>query len=173
MRRSRQLLIGLVVMLFLYPALSLSAESNPSSYASVNSRPDVESVGPHVNAPPNDRNQGLSAPESEHILSDDSLTGNLEPVTVELSAFDMSNNLTARTDTGTNTMMNLTIDGGDGWIASEAFIELTNLRKLYAFNGTCEQFSPLGTSRFGELAITCEQCIYILAQLGTPLLHAF
>jgi hypothetical protein len=80
----------------------------------------------------------MSSPVSGFALSDDSLTGNLDPVTVELSGYDMSDNLTARTDTGTNTKTNLTIDDGDGWFASEAQIELTNLRKLYAFNGTFE-----------------------------------
>ncbi|UCE10957.1 MAG: hypothetical protein JSW61_03230, partial [Candidatus Thorarchaeota archaeon] len=43
----------------------------------------------------------------------------------------------------------MSVDDGDGWFASEAYIELTNLRKLYAFNGTFEDgVSPWTNSSY-------------------------
>jgi hypothetical protein len=69
-------------------------------------------------------------------VSNEQLEGTLDPVRVKQSGYYATENLSARTDTGTNTMANLTIDEENGWAVSQADLELWNLKRLYVANGT-------------------------------------
>ena len=53
-------------------------------------------------------------------VSDEQLEGTLDPVRVEQSGYYTTENLSARTDTGTNTKANLTIDEENSWCVSRA-----------------------------------------------------
>jgi len=47
-----------------------------------------------------------------------------------------TDSLRARTDSGMNAQQNITIDEADDWTVSESRVEVTNLKRLYAVNGT-------------------------------------
>lgn len=64
------------------------------------------------------------------------LQGILNPVTVEQAGYYTSDNITGRTDTGENTQENLLIDAANGWVGSQAEIDIYSLERLYAVNGS-------------------------------------
>ncbi|MHA1485214.1 MAG: hypothetical protein ACTSPR_07850, partial [Candidatus Thorarchaeota archaeon] len=68
-------------------------------------------------------------------VSDEQLDGMLNPVQVKQSGYYATENLSARIDTGANTMANLTIDEENSWRVSQADLELWNLQRLYIANG--------------------------------------
>ena len=70
------------------------------------------------------------------VVSQDSISGTMNPVRVRHSGYQVSDMVRARTDTGTNTKRSLTIDESGGWFASQAAVEVTDSRRLYALNGT-------------------------------------
>jgi hypothetical protein len=66
-------------------------------------------------------------------------SGTLNPVIVEQSGYVETGNVSARTDTATNTKQSLTIDIDHDWVASTAQVEVTNLEKLYVVNGSFDE----------------------------------
>ncbi|MHA2395873.1 MAG: hypothetical protein ACXAC0_04150, partial [Candidatus Thorarchaeota archaeon] len=69
-------------------------------------------------------------------------SGNLDPVQVEQNGYSTTGNVSARTDLMHNTEQTLTIDTDHDWIASAADVNLWNLKKIYAENGTYEDGYP-------------------------------
>ncbi|MHA2025255.1 MAG: hypothetical protein ACW98U_05070 [Candidatus Thorarchaeota archaeon] len=69
-------------------------------------------------------------------------SGTLNPVLVEQSGYFETGNVTARTDTATNTEQSLTIDTDHDWVASQAEVDVWNLEKMYVVNGTFDQGIP-------------------------------
>jgi hypothetical protein len=69
-------------------------------------------------------------------LSQEPQEGILNPLTMIQSGYQETSPIRARTDNGKNTKQNITIDEANGWATSGAEIEVSNLRKLYAVNGT-------------------------------------
>ena len=69
------------------------------------------------------------------LVSNEQLEGTLDPVRVKQSGYYATENLSAKTDTGTNTKANLTIDEENGWSVNQADLELWNLQRLYVANG--------------------------------------
>lgn len=69
-------------------------------------------------------------------------SGALDPVQVEQSGYSVTGNISARTDTMVNTEQILTIDTDHDWVASTVDVDLWNLKKIYAENGTYEDGYP-------------------------------
>ncbi len=69
----------------------------------------------------------------------DPASGILNPVIVEQSGYVETGNVSARTDSATNTEQILTIDTDHDWVASTAQVEVTNLEKLYVVNGSFDE----------------------------------
>ncbi|MGD9396940.1 MAG: hypothetical protein PVJ05_10970, partial [Candidatus Thorarchaeota archaeon] len=68
--------------------------------------------------------------------------GVLDPVIVEQTGYSVSGQLYARTDTSENTAYDLPIDTIHSWKASEADVNVTDLTRLYAVNGTFDEGVP-------------------------------
>ena len=83
----------------------------------------------------------VNLPNQVVALSDTSGTslaafGIMNPIQVEQSGYSTNGNISGRTDTMENTEQILTIDTDHDWIASSADVNLWNLKKVYAENGT-------------------------------------
>jgi len=81
-------------------------------------------------------NSAFGGRNESFSLSQGTLEGTLNPNTITQRGHQVSDLVRARTDSGKNAQQDITIDEGDGWTVSEARVEVTNLRKLYAVNGT-------------------------------------
>lgn len=90
---------------------------------------------------------------TKFIPSESDFTGVLNPVSVEQRGYYASGNISARTDTESNTGTELILDYEHNWIADEAEVSVWNLEKLYAVNGSYDEGTP-GTNVFpsGEVS---------------------
>ncbi|MFQ5832251.1 MAG: hypothetical protein ACE5H4_06095 [Candidatus Thorarchaeota archaeon] len=133
MRIGKHAVIGLLVILL----LGSLATTDPDAVPFLD--PDASSV----NSPPQQTVRNIN-PELERVgektftISQETQDGILDPVEVKETGYLVSDTLRARTDTGTNVKTNVRIDEGNGWFASQAGVEVENLRRLYALNGTFE-----------------------------------
>lgn len=96
----------------------------------------------------------LETPEKLGIMNNDEIwlpsdyepelpkEGILDPVQVEQSGYSMTGNISARTDTMSNTEQSLTIDTEHDWVVSTAQVEVTNLETLYVVNGSFDEGTP-------------------------------
>jgi len=62
--------------------------------------------------------------------------GVINPASILQSGYQTTEMTRGRTDTGTNTVGNITIDEANGWFVNSTEIEVTNLQRLYGLNGT-------------------------------------
>ncbi|MGY5855737.1 MAG: hypothetical protein RTS72_04000, partial [Candidatus Thorarchaeota archaeon] len=62
--------------------------------------------------------------------------GVIDPVSLLQSGYQTTELSRGRTDTGTNTEGNITIDETNGWFVNNTSIEVTDLQRLYGINGT-------------------------------------
>ncbi|RDE15668.1 MAG: hypothetical protein C4K48_03565 [Candidatus Thorarchaeota archaeon] len=76
------------------------------------------------------------ATKNAFTLSQENREGVLNPIRMTQRGYQETSLVRARTDTGKNTQQNITIDEANGWAASRTEIDVSNLRKLYALNGT-------------------------------------
>ncbi|MFW9799739.1 MAG: hypothetical protein ACFFD9_04845 [Candidatus Thorarchaeota archaeon] len=97
-----------------------------------------------------DAREGGQRREVGFVTSEDSVDGILDPVQVKQSGVRVSENVTGRTDTGTNSMRNLTIDDQNGWFADAATLEVWNIRRLYVSNGTFEDGTSAWSTDFRD-----------------------
>ncbi len=70
------------------------------------------------------------------------VSGILNPVGVEQRGYNETGSIFARTDTTLNTEQIMTIDTDHDWVASTAEVDLLNLKRIYAENGTFEEGYP-------------------------------
>ncbi|MFW9965308.1 MAG: hypothetical protein ACFFCX_17175, partial [Candidatus Sifarchaeia archaeon] len=75
-------------------------------------------------------------PNREFTPSQEDRSGILNPVQIQESGYQETDLVRARTDSGTNTRQDITIDENGGWFADETQVNVTNIRRLYALNGT-------------------------------------
>ena len=131
MKREKQALIG-VLVIFLVANVAAFGQTKQdwvgTSISGQNSQEmvDTSELVPLTQQKPRART---------FSVSDEQLDGTLDPVQVKQSGYYATGDLSARTDTGTNTMANLTIDEENGWRVSQADLELWNLERLYVANG--------------------------------------
>lgn len=82
-------------------------------------------------------------------LSQDTKTGVMNPATMTQRGHQETGVVRARTDSGTNTQRNITIDEADGWGITKTKIDVTNVRKLYALNGSFDdEYEPWTNSTY-------------------------
>ena len=74
--------------------------------------------------------------EDSFSVSQETQEGVFDPNSMTQRGYQETSLIRARTDSGTNTRQNITIDEANDWTVLESVIEVTNLRKLYALNGT-------------------------------------
>ncbi len=136
---------SLLVILLVTPALLLPNSGN-SVFIAASSQNDSAPYnrGP---IPITDTKQmdseGYSEPTSPQFYpSGITGSGTLDPVVVEQRGYYSSGNISARTDTGENTNSTLLIDTAHSWVASRADIDVYNLTRLYAVNGTFDGGIP-------------------------------
>ena len=72
------------------------------------------------------------------IISQTTQEGVINPVPILQSGYQTTEVSKGRTDTGTNTVRNITIDEGNGWFVNNTAVEVSNLKRLYGLNGTFE-----------------------------------
>ena len=70
--------------------------------------------------------------------------GLLDPVTIEQVGYTSTGTLPARTDDGTNTMYSLPLDDVHSWVGSSVDLDVQNLKKLYALNGSFSEGTASG-----------------------------
>ncbi|TFG13216.1 carboxypeptidase regulatory-like domain-containing protein [Candidatus Thorarchaeota archaeon] len=68
----------------------------------------------------------------------DTKTGYLDPLTVERFGWTTSGSISARTDTDSNLVYNLPLDESHNWVGSKVGVNIDNLSRHYAVNGTFE-----------------------------------
>jgi hypothetical protein len=76
--------------------------------------------------------------QNAFAISQDTLEGVIDPVQVKESGFKETDPVRARTDTGTNTNQDITIDDSNNWFANYTSVEVSNIKRLYGINGTFE-----------------------------------
>jgi hypothetical protein len=76
--------------------------------------------------------------ENSFSISQETQEGVFDPNSMTQRGYQETSLIRARTDSGKNAQQNITIDEANDWTVSESVIEVTNLRKLYALNGTFE-----------------------------------
>ena len=85
--------------------------------------------------------QATSVPDElgmkdESIVAADTHSGVLNPVVVEQYGYSGTGHVNARTDSGVNDEKSIPIDNATGWVGSNAELEIQNMKRLYAENGT-------------------------------------
>ncbi|MHA2025290.1 MAG: hypothetical protein ACW98U_05245 [Candidatus Thorarchaeota archaeon] len=84
-------------------------------------------------------------PDNRNVVNDWGFTisqttqeGVIDPAPIKQTGYQTTDLSRGRTDTGTNTAGNITIDDANGWTINSTEIEVTDLKRLYAVNGTFE-----------------------------------
>ncbi|MGY5852229.1 MAG: carboxypeptidase-like regulatory domain-containing protein [Candidatus Thorarchaeota archaeon] len=134
MKRATILLCTLTVLI-LMGQIVFVGERNTSNSNSVDNESQVL-----VNKEPDNQL------ENNMEWAQDSASGTLSPVEIAQSGESVSDYMYGRTDTGINGRTNLSIDEANGWYASKADVEVFDLQRLYAFNGTFDSTSDPWTS---------------------------
>ncbi len=126
----RNLCILLVCALFLVGMLPALLVPSPSNFEDT-----FESV---------QSNQTPQNPidDSTTILSDSQKTGIIEPLAVEQRGYVSTGIVSIRNDMTLNIEDSLSIDTTHDWVGSLASVEVSELEKLYALNGTFEEGVP-------------------------------
>ena len=70
------------------------------------------------------------------------LQGKLDPVVIEQRGYRTSGLQAVRTDINPSVTNDLPLDDTHGWVGSKAQVEITDLKRLYAVNGTFENGLP-------------------------------
>jgi hypothetical protein len=72
----------------------------------------------------------------KHALSQSPVTGIISPASIVQSGYQTTDLASGRVDSATNTVRNITIDEANGWFVNKTEIEVTQLRRMYAANGS-------------------------------------
>jgi len=76
--------------------------------------------------------------EGKFAISQTTQEGVINPVQIKQSGFQTTDTVRAQTDTGSNTVQNITIDEGDNWFVNYTSVEVSSIKQLYGVNGTFE-----------------------------------
>ena len=132
MRLNKRLILALLSIALVIPMVT-SPGNHQESITTGSSDDAYQAVNPTEGS-------DSTTPQSPHLnpltLSQDVISGTLSPARVTHSGYQVSSLVKARTDTGTNMNRNVTIGTANGWFASQAEVEVTDSRRLYALNGT-------------------------------------
>ncbi|TFG32395.1 hypothetical protein EU528_03550 [Candidatus Thorarchaeota archaeon] len=129
--QNRRFVLALLVML---PIL-FGAILAPSMYSINNGPNEIASDSPDVI---DTRARDVETHDA-FALSQDTKEGIINPIQIRESGFQETDPVRARTDTGTNTNQNITIDDSNDWFANSTSVEVSNVKRLYGVNGTFEE----------------------------------
>ncbi len=126
----RRLTLVFLVMFPILMGVILTPNTNPITHESIQS--------------------SFSSPESgdermddAFAISQDTQEGVLDPNTITQSGYQTTDEVRARTDSGNNAKQNITVDDANDWKVSKSEVQVENLKKLYAVNGTFDdEVSP-------------------------------
>ncbi|MFW9793866.1 MAG: hypothetical protein ACFFEE_06185 [Candidatus Thorarchaeota archaeon] len=76
--------------------------------------------------------------EDKSVIAADPISGVLDPVVIEQYGYSGTGLLEARTDSCCNDQSSILIDNETGWVGSQAQLEIWNMERLYAQNGTLD-----------------------------------
>ncbi|MFW9981697.1 MAG: hypothetical protein ACFFE3_07260 [Candidatus Thorarchaeota archaeon] len=143
--RKFQTMSLILILLIVFPISIISLQSTTEENSNhipvfVDSNSDVSPMDSEPNVLQPRPYQNIWTTSESH--SQVPTSGELDPVLVEQSGFNEADSVFARTDTWMNTEQTLTIDTDHDWVASTAEVELSNLRKIYAVNGTFDDGYP-------------------------------
>jgi hypothetical protein len=131
MMPSRRLLVTLLVLIFFSAPLSGLLTHIDGENREIEST--VEGTG---------RNTGVQGTKEKSIVAADPISGVLDPVAVEQYGYKGTGLLNARTDSRQNDESVIPIDNATGWVGSQAELEISNMKRLYAENGSLEDGIP-------------------------------
>ena len=75
-------------------------------------------------------------------VAQDSKSGTMDPIPIKQSGVQVTDTVSAMTDSGTNTINQIPIDDTNGWSANKVKLEVSNLQRLYIENGTFDSIEP-------------------------------
>ncbi|MHA2302624.1 MAG: hypothetical protein ACXACD_16880, partial [Candidatus Thorarchaeota archaeon] len=133
--RAKRTLLLATIMLFailVLPPVSYlpTSVSNENSASDNNDEMDDTGFSP------------INEPEGGTSFADHSVSGTMNPITIEKVGHATSGSLTARTDIDPSVTYDLPLDDTHGWLGSQAEVSITNLNRLYVVNGTFENGFP-------------------------------
>lgn len=147
--RNSHFMCLLITVLIIFPIPSVSMHLWSEIYLA-NNTPSTSSVYPLDVGNIAPVKHGYSLSET-HTSSP--AIGIMNPVNVEQSGYSETANISARTDSGENTEQTLTIDTEHNWTASTVEVNLLNLKKIYAENGTFDEgYSGTNLNPTGDVA---------------------
>ncbi|MFW9931065.1 MAG: hypothetical protein ACFFDR_00200 [Candidatus Thorarchaeota archaeon] len=136
----RKLALSLIILPLI---LGLLVSSGFPIANTINPSGNGEDLG---NASQTNNARGSIRGTDSFVLSQDTKTGTMNPIEVEQSGYYPSGSISGRTDTGENAFTSLPINNESNWVASNAGVELWNLNREYAENGTFDDGVPGNTT---------------------------
>ncbi|MFW9768072.1 MAG: hypothetical protein ACFFEM_04570, partial [Candidatus Thorarchaeota archaeon] len=131
MMPSHRLLVTLLVLIFfLAPLSGPFAQIESSNGETPSSVEETDGVS------------GLQTTNRRSVVAADPISGVLDPVVVEQYGYEGTGLLNARTDSASNDQSSIPIDNATGWVGSQAELEIWNMERLYAENGTLDDGIP-------------------------------
>ncbi|MFX1485127.1 MAG: hypothetical protein ACFFCP_18255, partial [Promethearchaeota archaeon] len=138
--------INLVLMLLLVFSISCFSALTPADLGSVDRpllldpRSDSFNQESERFVSPNTQFPHIWTLSETHSLVPAS--GAIDPILVEQTGYSGTGNVSARTDTRTETTQDLEIDTTHNWVASKAEVDVWNLERMYVVNGTFSEGIP-------------------------------
>ncbi|MFW9982406.1 MAG: hypothetical protein ACFFE3_10880, partial [Candidatus Thorarchaeota archaeon] len=120
-------LVTLLVFVFIFASLSGPFVSSDT----------CNSPKPSDNAPA-ERDSIIKRTGGGSVIAADPITGVLDPVVVEQYGYSGTGQLHASTDSSLNEQISISIDNATGWVGSQAELEMWDMMRLYAENGTLD-----------------------------------
>ena len=125
---SHRLLVTLLVLIFIIAPFS-GPHANIDNSKDDSSSSIIEQVENKVD---------LEKTDDGSLVAADPISGVLDPVVVEQYGYSGTGLLDASTDSGKNEQSSIPIDNETGWVGSQAGLEIWDMKRLYAENGTLD-----------------------------------
>ena len=125
---SHRLLVTLLVLIFIIAPFS-GPHANIDNSRDDSSSSIMEQVENEVD---------LQKTDDGSLVAADPISGVLDPVVVEQYGYSGTGLLDASTDSGKNEQSSIPIDNETGWVGSQAGLEIWDMKRLYAENGTLD-----------------------------------
>jgi hypothetical protein len=128
MKVGKHVVIGLFAMLM----IGLIGTSTPGVISTPESNNDL----PFASQSDQILQDGDSVQSKTFTISAEPSSGVLDPIRIRQSGYQTTDGRRGRTDTGSNTVSDITIDDTNGWFMNSTSIDVWNLQRLYGINGT-------------------------------------
>jgi hypothetical protein len=135
MKHARYLLVTLLCISLLLPILITNSSKNDVSLGEIESNLGLK--------------DNVKVKDDGFSISEEATNGVLNPVSIVEYGVSQTINMTGNTDQQLTEAENLTINTLDGWVAKEAQIEVYDVHKNYAYNGSFDDgFAPWVNSTY-------------------------